>query len=193
MKRRTLIASIGAVAGTTLGAAAYSSATVSRTAMIDVSHDQNAFITLTAGESSFITNGSGTDGALTIDIGGEGDVGLNQDATFTFGDDTDGTTIQTDKAFTIASNDPQSRDLTLNYTLSDPNPDVQNVLFKLYTVDTSTTPATLSAATEVSEQTTDIGVTLNPSDEYYVVLQIDTTGVSGGANALGAELTIDAI
>lgn len=158
--------------------------------MIDVSHDQNAFITLTAGESSFITNGSGTDGALTIDIGATGDVGLNQDATFTFGDDTDGTTIQTDKAFTIASNDPQDRNLTLNYTLSDPNPDVQNVLFKLYTVDSTDT---LSAATEVSEQTTDVGVTLNTSEEYYVVLQIDTTGVSGGANALGGELTIDAV
>ena len=187
MKRRTLIASIGAVAGTTLGAAAYTSATIDRSATIDVVTDDDGLIGITdSGTSSLITqNGSG----LATDMSTANASGVNVDSTLTFGDETSAGTVY---AFSVANNYSTARAVTLAYTLDGADPSGDNVQFKVYNADgtaleadTTTTPETLlSVATETANYTIS-ETAASPGTLFHVVLVIDTTGVDNTANLSG--------
>lgn len=176
MKRRTLIASIGAVAGTTLGAAAYTSATVNRDATIAVETDQLGLIQLTpSADFSQITE-DGTTGALSINFSQ-----LNVESEFTFGDTT---APATTNAFSLMQND-SNRDVTFEYALTNADPSVDpNLTFEIFT-DDGTTVTSEGTATEGT------GVTIPTvaGTEYYVVLTINTAGMDQ-TSALDGTLSI---
>lgn len=175
MKRRTLIASIGAVAGTTLGAAAYTSTTVSRSATISIASDDSALITLAPG--SFEQISQNTDGDLGINF-----TSLNGNSTFTFGDTNDAVTTH---AFSLTNADTASHDLSLAYNFDgtgDPDANTKNLEFEIY----DDTGAAVSIVDEDTDQSL-AGVATGTT--YYVILHIDTTGL-GTSSDLSGELTI---
>ena len=115
MHRRTVIASIGAIVGTSVGAAAYSSATVTRNATFTVAADSGtADVGLSAGTVSDITNNGDK---LDIAI-----ADLNTDSTFTFGDTT---SLDTAHAFSITNNDTVDHTIDVAY-------DTANVTFEIF-------------------------------------------------------------
>ncbi|WP_336362518.1 hypothetical protein [Halalkalicoccus salilacus] len=182
MKRRTLIASIGAVAGTTLGAAAYSSATVTRDATIGVETDQLGLIQLTPSADFTQITEDGTSGALTINFSK-----LNVGSEFVFGD---ATAPETTHAFSFVQND-SARDFTFEYGLTngDPSGDT-NVQFEIFGDDG--TGSIISQGTVIEGGSTN-GATVSTTvgTTYYVVLTINTTGVDQ-STSLDGTLTISA-
>lgn len=177
MKRRTLIASIGAVAGTTLGAAAYTSATVNRDATIAVETDQLGLIQLTpSADFSQITE-DGTTGALSIDFSQ-----LNVESEFVFGD---ATAPGTTNAFSLMQNE-SDRDVTLEYVLANTDPSADpNLTFDIFTDDGAGTVTSEGTATEDTVAT----ISTLSGTEYYVVLTINTAGMDQ-TTALDGTLTI---
>ena len=178
MKRRTLIASIGAVAGTTLGAAAYTRATVERSAEISVIADQNAHIQLTPGKFSQISE---VEGKLSINF-----TKLNANSTFVFGDAT-GPAVE--HAFSLSHLETASEgDINLEYVL-DPDPSADtNVQFDIYTDDEA---GTVENVATVNEDTPGTITSALSSETYYVVLTLDTSGATS-TNPLSGTLSISA-
>jgi hypothetical protein len=172
MQRRTVIASIGAILGTSVGAAAYSSANVTRDATFTVSTDaSSALIGLNAGSTSGVTE-SGD--ALSIAV-----QDLNTNGTFTYGD---GANIGSSYAFSITNNDGSQRSFTLGYGTA-------GVTFELFQQGTDWTDAT---SLGVVDSTTDVTWTAAAAEEIRAVMTVDTSGVASGATDLDGTLTISA-
>lgn len=192
MQRRTLIATVGAVIGTGIGATAYTSATVDRSATIDVVTDDTGLIGLGTGTSGDLIYQDGN-GALAIDLGAGNATGANVNSTFTFGTESDALNSY---GFTLTNNDTTARDVTLDYTLANTDPDTNNpnVQFKVYD-DTGaavevdgTTGDMLSIADESAGYT----ITGAPAGTaYYIVLVVDTNGLDSTADLSGT-LTVSA-
>lgn len=173
MQRRTVIASIGAILGTSVGTAAYTSANVTRQASFTVSADSGtALIGLSAGTSPGITDNGDS---LDISI-----ADLNTDGSFTFGD---GTSLDTAHAFSILNNDSVERTLTLGY-------DTPKVTFELFEEGTNGWGDATSLGT-VDDATT-VTWTAAAGKEVRAVMTVDTTGVGSGATALDGTLTFTA-
>lgn len=180
MRRRTVIASVGALLGTSVGAAAYTSATVSRDATFTVAADTNALVGLAAGSAPGVTET--TSGELAISI-----ADLNTESTFTFGNSTD---LTTDFAFSITNNDTIAHDIAVAYGTT-------GVTFQIYKPGTNSTDgsddwtaATIEATVDASDGTTDQDLSAMASGaEYRVVMTVDTTGVASGATTLDGTLT----
>lgn len=170
-----------AVVGVT-GASAFTTATVARDAQIDVTDDTQGVIGLTPGDVSGVsTNGSG---ALNLALGQEGSAqGLNTEGTFTYGSDTNPTTTY---AFEVTNNDSQAHSIDLSYALdgSDPDGNVANVEFEVYD-DTGSLVATAS-----EDSTAALG-SVSAGTSHYVVVRIDTTGVTS-SQSLSGTLTVSA-
>lgn len=172
MQRRTVIASVGAILGTSVGAAAYTSATVNRDATFTVATDAStALIGLSAGSTSGV-DGSGD--ALTVSV-----ADLNTDGTFVYGD---GANIGSSYAFSITNNDGGQRSFTLGYSTA-------GVTFELFQQGTDWTDAT---SLGVVDSTTDVTWTAAAAESIRVVMTIDTTGVASGATTLDGTLNISA-
>lgn len=171
MQRRTVIASIGAILGTSVGAAAYTSANVTRDATFTVAADGAALIGLSAGTTSGVT-----DSGDTLQIA-PGD--LNTDSTFTFGDGTD---IANTYAFSITNNDSVERNLTIGY-------DTAGVTFEIFTQGTDWTDATSIGTVDAA---TDVTWTAAAGAAVRVVMTVDTSGVASGATTLDGALTFQA-
>lgn len=179
MKRRTLIASIGAVAGTTLGAAAYTSVTVDRSTTIGVETDQLGLIQLTPSADFTQITQDGTSGALSINFSK-----LNVGSEFVFGD---ATGPKATHAFSFAQND-SDRDFTFEYALGATDPSTEtNVQFEIFTDDGAGAVASQGTVSEGGSATvsTTVGTT------YYVVLTINTVGMDQNSS-LDGTLTITA-
>lgn len=181
MQRRTLIASVGAIMGTGIGATAYTSATVNREATISVATDSTAQIELTAGGFDQITENT-TTGVLDINF-----PSLNSNSTFVFGDSGG---PQASHAFTLTHNEAD-RDVALDYAFTNADPDgtTVNVQFEVFTDDGAGTVASQAVA---DEDTTGTITSAVSGQTYYVVLTIDTTGVDVSTNDLSGTLTISA-
>ncbi|NHX37769.1 MULTISPECIES: hypothetical protein [Halolamina] len=172
MQRRTVIASVGAILGTSVGTAAYTSATVTRDATFAVATDaSSALIGLNAGTTAGVTE-SGD--ALSIAV-----QDLNTDGTFVYGD---GANIDTSHAFSIINNDGSERSFTLGY-------DTAGVTFELFQQGTDWTDATSLGTVD---STTDVTWTAAAAEEIRAVMTIDTTGVASGATDLDGTLTVSA-
>lgn len=186
MQRRTFIASIGAVLGTSVGAAAYTNATVARNANINVVTDDSGLIGLGDGTSGDLIDYN-DQGGLTIDLTRGSAAGANAEAQFAFGDSENAATAY---AFTVTNNDTAARDLTLDYLIdTDPDTTVDYLQFKVYNAsdgspleEDGTTGEILSVATETSSYTISGAEAGTP---YHVVLEIDTTGLSDTADLSG--------
>lgn len=163
---------MGAILGTSVGAAAYSSAEVTRSATFTVATDSSsALIGLTAGTSDDITdNGDKLDVAIAD---------LNTDGKFTFGDST---SLDTAHAFSITNNDGSSRSITVSY-------DTAGVTFELFEQGTDWTDATSLGTVDSS---TDVTLSASAGQEIRAVMTVDTTGVASGATDLDGTLTFTA-
>lgn len=172
MQRRTVIASIGAILGTSVGAAAYTSATVTRDATFTIATDSGtALIGLNAGSFDEITD---TGDTLNVAI-----QNLNTGGTFTFGDDT---SIETVYAFSITNNDGGERTISLGY-------DTAGVTFDVWQQGTDWTDAT---SVGVADDQTSVQWTAAASEAVHVIMTVDTTGVASGATDLDGTLTFTA-
>lgn len=185
MQRRTLITAVGAVLGTGIGATAYTTATVDRSATIDVVSDDTGLIGLGTGTSGDLIYQK-ANGTLAIDLTQGSATGANVNSTFTFGSESDAANSY---GFTVTNNDTAARDVTLDYTLTNTDPDTNNpnVQFKVYdstgaAVETDTNGNTISIADESASYTIS-GAAAGTA--YYVVLVIDTNGLDSTADLSG--------
>lgn len=170
-----VIASVGAILGTSVGAAAYTSATATRDATFTVATDAStALIGLNAGTTDGVTE---TGDALSVAV-----ADLNTDGTFVYGD---GTAVDTSYAFSITNNDGAERTFTLGY-------DTVGVTFELF--EQGTTDFTDATSLGTVDDVTDVTWTAAAAEEIRVVMTIDTTGVASGsgAAALDGILTVSA-
>jgi hypothetical protein len=163
---------MGAILGTSVGAAAYTNAEVTRSATFTVASDSSsALIGLTAGTSSDITdNGDKLDVSIAD---------LNTDGKFTFGDTAN---VDTAYAFSITNNDGNSRSITAAY-------DTAGVTFELFEQGTDWTDAT---SLGIVDSSTNVTWSAAAGQEVRAVMTVDTTGVASGATDLDGTLTFTA-
>ncbi|MHC3439830.1 hypothetical protein ACYJ1Y_17505 [Natrialbaceae archaeon A-gly3] len=174
MQRRSVIATVGAVLGTSVGAAAYTSATVNRDASFTVATDAtDALIGLNEGTTDGVDE-SGDSLEISIE-------NLNTDGSFTFGD---GSNVDTSYAFTITNNDSESRTIDVDY-------DTAQVDFEIYEEgETDWTDAT--AVGTVNESNEPVSLSASTGQEFRVVLTVDTDGIGSSDASLDGTLTFTA-
>ena len=165
MKRSTLlavglVAIIGLASGPT--ALGLSSFTVDRQATIDVVSDDSAVIGLNPGQSDAVTL---NDGALSIDPTGTAS-GINQGSTINLGDYSDPAATP---AFTLTNSYDSALTIELSVSVnSDSQANTDNVKFKVFNPDTSTTTTVAEGGT-VSLSDVPAGTSLS------IAIQIDAT------------------
>jgi hypothetical protein len=163
---------MGAILGTSVGAAAYTNATVTRDATFTVSTDaSSALIGLNAGSTTGVTESGDT---LSVSV-----QDLNTNGTFTYGD---GTNIGSSYAFSITNNDGGQRSFTLGYSTA-------GVTFELFQQGTDWTDAT---SLGVVDSATDVTWTAAAAEEIRAVMTVDTSGVASGATDLDGTLNVSA-
>lgn len=175
---------IAAIAGLVLGVpvilatGAFSSATIERTASVNVASDSEGLLGLKDGHPGQDIVIEKEDGTLAIDLSPGDAAGVNAGGTFLIGSNDQ---PMNDHAFRIVHQGTQPVSVTLNYDLSGSDPDgAANVKFDVYDgVDQSH----LGQATEAAGTTIP---NVQPGDTLYVVIEIDTKGVSKGNDLSGA-------
>lgn len=190
MRRRTLITTAGAILGTSVGAAAYSQATVTRGTSFTVATDSSAQIGLAAGSSAITTT---ADDALDISL-----ADLNTDSSFVYGNPAnpspasgDTLDVSSDFAFSITNNNADARDITISYTGS-------GVTFDIYSEDPTNgwTGATYVGTVDPSSSTS---VTLSGVANlasHRVVMNVDTSNTAFDGNtgtAVSGTLKFDSV
>lgn len=182
MSKRLLIGiALVVMSVSVVGAASYTSASVTRDATIGVEADDKAIIGLTEGDVPGISQN--TAGQLQIDLDEDAD-GLNTEATFEYGD-TSFDEPTDDHAFSINNNAGSSYAFTLSYGDIASDGPGDNVFFYVY--DSSGNLQGSDPVTETNSRT----FTADPTETYYVVIVIDTSGVTSSADLTG-RLTITA-
>lgn len=162
------------VASSFVGAAAFTSASVDRSASIDVATDSSGILGLGAGDSAMVTQ-NGT-GALEIDAAIGSATGINTAAVVEVGD---GASPTSTYAFNVTNNAGSPKDIEFSYTMSGQDQsNADDVTFEIYgsggNLDSSFAEGGSTTVTGVSSGTT-----------YYVVITIDTTGYSAGDDLSG--------
>lgn len=190
MKTRTAMMSLAVVvlvSGGFVVSSAFTSATLTRDANIDVVSDGTGLIELSPGAASAVYTDS--DGALAIDFAEGAATGVNGNAEFTLGSSSNLTGASStsdveshDYAFTVTLNDEingTTDDLQLSYTSADAdgNGDA-NVEFTVY-------PMGGSALTTASEESSGTITDPTKGTTYYVVLTVDT-GAGDAGTTLGS-------
>jgi hypothetical protein len=155
-----------AVVATTVGISGFTTATVERQAEINVTDDSGGLVALEPGnESQIISEG----GELAINMSETSADGLNQDATFTFGDPNTPNQSKDAHAFEIRNQDDESHDIGLEYSIGADPSNAENVEFVVY-----------DAANVKKFSVTEGGsgaISLGSSESAYVIMNVDTTGV----------------
>ncbi|MFC7166102.1 hypothetical protein [Halospeciosus flavus] len=169
------------VASATIGASAYTSATLSRTASVDVVNDDAGLIGLADGSSGdLVYNNSGQ---LAIDFARGSATGANANATFEIGNTADPVN---GSAFTITNQDITSHSFTVSYTGAGGTAvTATNIEFQIY----DGTGASVGTVSEENTSTTLSGI--GSGTTLYVVIVVDTTGLSS-ADDLSGSLEISA-
>jgi hypothetical protein len=163
------------VAAATLGASAYTSASVERTSNVNVVNDDTGLLALEDGTSGDLVF-QNSSGALEIDFTQGGAGGVNTNATYTLGN-TSSSTTQT--AFNLTNLDAESHDITLSYTGSDAEDTDENLQFRVY----NSTGSKITTVSEESDAMTLNGVA--SGETHYVVIVVDTHGVSNETDLSG--------
>lgn len=177
---------------TAFGASAFTSASVTQNANIEVASDQNALIGFTAGGAGgqMVYN---EDGSLQIDTGSLADAeGVNANATYTLGNASDvgsSTPVTAENAaFVVTNNDNTAHQFDFSY--SNDSDSSGSVAFDVYTnpggvngsdhTDEGTVNATNSVTTS----------SLENGEKAYVVVHIDTQGMNE-SDSLSGSLTVE--
>ncbi|MFB6303371.1 MAG: hypothetical protein ABEH78_10995 [Haloferacaceae archaeon] len=160
----------------TIGATAFTTASLSRDANVNVVSDDKGLLALTDGTSGGLVAQNAT-GALNVDFTAGGAGGVNTNATYELGNPSDPTN-QT--AFNITNQDAESHDITVKYTGAGGTSDTDaNIEFRIYD-STGTKVATVS---EESTSATISGVASGTT--HYVVIVVDTHGLDSTADLSG--------
>ena len=179
MRTKIAVLAVAVIAvSATLGASAYTTGNVSRTANIDVVTDDAGLIALADGTSGDLVTQSGDQLAIDFTAGGAG--GVNTDAHYELGNPSDPTN-QT--AFNISNLDAEAHSFTVEYTNVNTNATgdgTENIQYRVY--DSSGTEQAI-----VSEESTSNSATINVAsgETLYVVMVIDTTGLDSSADLSG--------
>lgn len=162
----------------TFGASAFTTGTVSRSASIDVVSDDAGLIGLADGTSGGLVTQT-ADGVLSIDFTRGGAGGVNPEATYTLGNPND---ASNQSAFSISNLDSESHDLTVEYTGVDSGAvgdGTANIQFQIY--DSSGV-----GVDTISEESNSVTLTgIGSGETLYVVMQIDTSGLSNSTSLSG--------
>lgn len=175
MERRNFVIGLGSLAtATAVGSVAVTSATVERDVNVAVSSDDQALIGLIPGNTSATELVDGD--RLEIDVSTSESAGLNPDALFEYGDPS---AAETDNLFSLVNNDDEAQEFTVEFTPTESGNDGA-VTFTLF----DGTGTEVGDVTETQDQTFE----LDPAEQYYVVMTVDTNGTADGDD-LGGELT----
>lgn len=177
MRNKFIVLAVAIIAvSATLGASAYTTGSVSRSANVNVVSDDAGLIALADGTSGDLV-WQQSNGMLAIDFTNGGAGGVNPEAHYELGNPDDPTN-QT--AFNITNLDAESHSLTVEYTGADASAvdGTDNIQFQIYdgngnvkTVSEESTSATVSDVAS--------GSTLN------VVMVVDTTGLTNSTDLSG--------
>lgn len=181
-KRSLLVLVAGLlVAGAFIGATAFTTATVDRDVRVGIDADDAAIIGLQPGTADAATLTSTGELVISPETGSSN--GLNQNATFTYGDDSSASAAASSYAFNVTNNDDAAHDFTLSYAQSQGSGTVEFVVAYDSTgdgaVDNTTTVTESSSAT----------VNLASGATAYVVVTVDT---GAGTTTIEGTLGIDA-
>lgn len=160
-----LVAGILLVAATSVGASAFTAATVERQANADVVTDGSGLVGLADGNSGNLVYQDASTDQLVIDFENGTALGANTDALFEFGDPANPGSSQ---AFTITNNDDEAHQMTAAYSLDadDGNTDA-NLEFQIY-------DSTGTLVGTVDEEGTTVNMNAAAADTYNVVIVVDT-------------------
>lgn len=168
--------------GTAVASTAFTTATVERDATIDIVTDANGPISIQDGNTGDVVY-QAANGEITIDFSNpSGSTGVNPDASYTLGDTANGATTY---AFSVTNTDASSHDIDFSYafTGTDPDAGTTNVAFEVF----DSGGVSQGTANEGSSAT----VTVASGATVYVVVTVDSTGLSSGDTLTGT-LTIAA-
>lgn len=159
----------------TLGASAFTSGTVTRTSNVNVVNDDTGLLALSDGTSGGLVYQNAS-GALEIDFTKGGAGGVNAESHYELGNPSD---AKNQSAFDITNLDAESHDITVKYTGAGAGDADANIQFQVYD-STNTKVATVS-----EESTSDTITGAASGDTYYVVVVVDTHGVSSSTDLSG--------
>lgn len=174
MKRRQFLTSAAVLSTGSIGAAAYSTATVSRDVTIALDTDENAVIGLTP--SADLQAVSLTNGRLTIDTQTGSSSGLNTNASFSFGDSSSPSSTF---AFKLTNNDSVSRQFTFELTgFGGVFGGNGQLTFDFYdSTGSSVASVTASGGTATT--------TLSANSDLFAIIDVDTTDLDPSTNPSG--------
>lgn len=175
MRSKLTVLAVAIIAvSATLGASAYTTGSVSRSANINVVSDDAGLIALADGTSGDLV-WQQTNGTLGIDFTKGGAGGVNPEAHYELGNPSDPTN-QT--AFNITNLDAEDHSFSIEYTGADTDT-TPHLTFHVYD----------SAGTEVATATEENGAqstgTVASGSTLYVVMVVDTTGLTNSTDLSG--------
>jgi len=170
-----LMASLLLVGTVSVGASAFTAATVERSANVDVVADNNGLLALTDGNSGNLVSQDGSTEQLGIDLESGTADGANPNATFELGNPAAPTTSN---AFTIENQDAEQHQINVKYTGADTNGE-DNLKFEIY-------DSTNTSVGTVTEEGTTASFTAPATDTFYTVVTVDTGGGSAATDLTSA-------
>ncbi|WP_227132850.1 hypothetical protein [Halorubellus salinus] len=171
-RREFLLSATGIVGATTVGSIAYTSATVERNVTANVEGDDDGIIELTPGIPAASKNNSGN---LSLNLNED----LNKEGTFEYGSWSDPTATP---LFTITNKDDQTHDISVDLSSTS-----GSIRVKLS--PPSASDITVNDGGSSGDITLD--GTNNTAQSIDVALEIDTSGVATGTDAVDATITIN--
>lgn len=163
------------ITASALGASAYTSGSVERSSNVNVVNDDTGLIGLADGTSGPLVF-QNSSGALEIDFTKGSASGVNPEAHYELGNPSDPTN---QSAFNITNLGSESHDFTLSYTGADAGDGDANIQFQVY-------DGTGTKVETVSEESTSATITgVGSGTAHYVVIVVDTYGVSSSADLSG--------
>lgn len=160
-----LVAGFIVVASMSVGASAFTAATVERQANADVVADENGLVGLADGNSGNLVYQDAATDQLVIDFENGTALGANTDALFELGDPAAPGSSQ---AFQVTNNDDEAHQLTAAYTLdADDGNTAANLEFQVY-------DSTGTLVGTVTEEGQTVSMDAQAAASYDVVMVVDT-------------------
>lgn len=175
-----MLASASVVGATSVGAVAFTEASVTRDVKVDIVKDDVGPIQLEAGATDAVTL-DGTSGLLTIDTDTANADGLNGEGSFTYGDTSGASTTH---AFSMTNKGGGSRDFTFGLKNFTPTGAVEMGIY-----DSGDVQQGGGNVTQTTDQTA-TGVAADST--LFVTISFDTNGLTKADN-LNGDFTISAV
>ena len=171
-----LMSSLLLVGTVSIGASAFTAATVERSASVDVVADNEGLLALTDGNSGDLVFQDGSTEQLGIDFASGDAAGANPNATFELGNPADPTVSN---AFTIENQDAEQHQINVAYTGATQNSE-ENLNFEIY-------DSTGTSVGTVTEEGTTASFTAPAAETFYTVVTVDTGGGSAATDLTSAD------